>query len=112
MNELVQRLSTGDHPVEASLRPERTAAELKASIDRGYVHIKFTNTQGGTDLGMRFDSDASDLSQADFDQSTGSVHIVGYLTLNYDKVKCIADIDLSTLTGEGHLEPIEEFTKA
>ncbi|MBF2002248.1 MAG: MbtH domain protein [Synechococcales cyanobacterium M58_A2018_015] len=106
MNELVQRLSTGRHPVEASLRPERSAAALKASIERGYVHIKFTNTRGGTDLGMRFDPDASDLSQADFEQSTGSVRLVGYLTLNSDPVKCIADIDLSTLTGEGHLEPI------
>lgn len=29
MNELVQRLSQGDHPVEASLRPEKTATALK-----------------------------------------------------------------------------------
>jgi Core binding factor beta subunit len=110
MNELVQRLSNGHHPVEASLRPERTAAALKESIDRGYVHIKFTNTQGGTDLGMRFDSTLSDLSQANFEQSTGRVHLVGTLTLNYDKVKCIADIDLQTLTGQGHLEPVATAT--
>lgn len=47
MNELVQRLSQGEHPVEASLRPQKTAASLKESIDRGYVHIKFTQTKGG-----------------------------------------------------------------
>ena len=55
MNELVQRLSEREHPIEASLRPEKTATALKESIDRGYVHIKFTNTKGGTDLGVRLD---------------------------------------------------------
>lgn len=112
MNEFVQRLSEGNHPVEASLRPEKTAAVLKQRIDLGYVHIKFTNTRGGTDLGVRLDLDASNLSQADFDHQTGKVHLVGDLILNYVKVRCIADIDLETLEGKGHLEPIEELTGA
>lgn len=104
MNELVQRLSEGDHPVEASLRPEKTVAALKESIDRGYVHIKFTDTKGGTDLGFRLDRDASNLNEANFDQQTGKAHLVGNLTLNYVKVRCVADIDLSTLKGKGYLE--------
>ncbi|NJR62583.1 MAG: MbtH domain protein [Cyanobacteria bacterium CRU_2_1] len=108
MNELVQRLSEGEHPVEASLRPERTATALKESIDRGYVHIKFTNTRGGTELGVRLDRDASDLSQANFEQESGSIHLVGSLTLNYVPVRCVADLDLQTLSGQGHLEPIEK----
>lgn len=107
MNELVQRLSQGNHPVEASLRPEKTVAALKESIDREYVHIKFTNTQGGTDLGVRLDREASNFNAADFEQQTGKVHLVGNLTLNYVKVRCVADIDLETLAGVGHLEPIE-----
>jgi hypothetical protein len=107
VNELVQRLSQGNHPVEASLRPEKTVAALKESIDRDYVHIKFTNTKGGTDLGVRLDREASQFNEADFDQQKGKVHLVGNLTLNYVKVRCIADIDLETLTGIGHLEPIE-----
>ena len=107
MNELVQRLSEGDHPVEASLRPEKTVAALKESIDRGYVHLKFTDTQGGTDLGVRLARDASHWDEADFDQQTGRVHLVGNLTLNYVKVQCIADIELETLEGKGHLKPIE-----
>ncbi len=107
MNELVQRLSQGNHPVEASLRPEKTVAALKESIDRDYVHIKFTNTKGGTDLGVRLDREASQFNEADFEQQKGKVHLVGNLTLNYVKVICIADIDLETLTGIGHLEPIE-----
>ncbi|MBG1258975.1 MbtH domain protein [Nostoc commune] len=107
MNELVQRLSSGEHSVEASLRPEKTATALKESIDRGYVHIKFTNTSGGTDLGIRLDPEASNLQEADFEHQTGRVHLVGNLTLNYVKVRCIADIELASLEGKGHLEPVE-----
>ncbi|MBE9216530.1 MbtH domain protein [Plectonema cf. radiosum LEGE 06105] len=107
MNELVQKLSQGSHPVEASIKPEKTVTAFKESIDRGYIHIKFTNTQGGTELGIKFDRDASDLSAANFEQKTGIVHVVGNLTLNYVPVKCIADIELETLTGKGHLEIID-----
>mgnify|MGYP001794615275 FL=1 len=108
MNELVQKLSEGEHPIEASLRPEKTAIALKESIDRGYVHIKFTNTKGGTDLGVRLDPEASVLNEADFENQTGKVHLVGNLTLNYVKVRCIADVDLATLNGQGHLESVEQ----
>jgi hypothetical protein len=107
MNELVQRLSQGNYPIEASLKPEKTVQALKESIHREYVHIKFTNTKGGTDLGVRLDREASNLKEADFEHETGNVHLVGDLTLNYVKVRCIADIDLKTLEGKGHLEPIE-----
>jgi hypothetical protein len=108
MNELVQRLSQGNHPVEASLRPEKTVAALKESIDRGYVHIKFTQTKGGTDLGVKLDPEASNLKEADFEHEAGLLHLVGNLTLNYVKVRCIVDINLKTLEGSGRLEPIEE----
>ncbi|BAZ20926.1 hypothetical protein NIES4073_18040 [Kalymmatonema gypsitolerans NIES-4073] len=74
MNELVQRLSEGEHPVEASLRPEKTPTALKESIDRGYIHIKFTNTRGGTDLGVRLDPEASNFNEADFAHQTGKVY--------------------------------------
>ena len=35
---------------------------------------------------------------------SGTVHLEGGLTLDYVKVRCIADIDLTTLAGQGHLE--------
>jgi hypothetical protein len=108
MNELVQRLSQGNHSVEASLRPNKTVTAFKESIDRGYVHIKFINTKGGTELGMRLDTEASNLKEADFEAETGNVYLVGNLTLNYEKVRCIADINLKTLEGKGHLEPVSE----
>ena len=103
-NELVKRLETGDHPVEVGLRPEKTAEAFKAAIDQGYVYIKFTGTKGGTELGVRLDTQASEWSRADFSKATGSVHVEGTLTLNYVKVRCVADFQLNTLTGSGHLE--------
>lgn len=107
-DDLVKFLSEGDHPVEAGLRPEKTAKYFKEAIDREYVHVKFTDTRGGTELGMRLDKEASDFAGADFDKGTGNVHLEGGLTLNYVKVRCVADIDLKTLEGKGHLEPVNE----
>jgi uncharacterized protein YbdZ (MbtH family) len=104
---LVDRLCEGDHPVEAGLRPEKTVKLFKEAIDRNYVHIKFTKTRGGTELGVRLDREACDFSRADFDQESGTVHVEGNLTLDYVKVRCIADIDLTTLEGKGHLEKVE-----
>jgi len=106
-DDLVQRLCAGAHAVEVVLRPERSAQALKACIDLGYVHIKFVNTNGGTELGVRLEPNALDLGAADFARQSGHVHLVGGLTLNYVPVRCIADIDLTTLTGQGYLRPVE-----
>lgn len=107
MDGLVKKLSEGEHSVEASLRNEKTGKALKERIDMGYVHIKFTDTKGGTELGVRLDPADTNLSEADFDNQTGTVHLEGGLTLNYVKVRCIADINLDTLTGKGYLVPVE-----
>ena len=107
-NDLVRRLCEGDHPVEASIRPEKTVQSFKERIDMGYVHIKFTGTKGGTELGVRLDPEAIDVTRADFDAGKGTVHLEGTLTLNYVPVRCIADIDLESLSGQGHLVSLEE----
>jgi hypothetical protein len=107
MNDLVQRL-TVEQPIEASLRPERTLDILKAAVDRGYVHVKFTETRGGTELGIRLDPAASDLTAADFQSGTGNLRIVGELTLDYTRVRFHGTLDLSTLAGTGRLEPLGE----
>lgn len=104
-DDLVRRLSEGDQPVEAGLRPSRTARVLKDCIDRGYVHIKFTQTRGGTELGVRLDPESSDTSEADFENQAGRVHLEGTLTLNHVRVRCVADIDLRSLAGTGRLVP-------
>jgi uncharacterized protein YbdZ (MbtH family) len=100
---LVDRLSQGEHPIEVALRPEKAVKHFKQALDRDYVYIKFKNTRGGTELGVKLDRDACDFSRADFEQSQGMVHLEGGLTLDCTEVRCIADVALSTLEGKGHL---------
>ena len=108
MSELVRRLCQGKHPVEVSLRPEKTAAALKRRIEEySFVHIKFTETRGGTELGVRLNKVDSSWETADFQRATGHIRLAGELKLDYVPVKCVADIDLSTLTGSGYLEVIQ-----
>jgi len=106
MNDLVRKLSQGEHVLEASVRPEKTVESFKAAIDRGYVHVRFTQTRGGTELGFSLDKERSDLSAGDFEGKTGKIKIAGKLVLDYEPVRCVAEIDLKTLDGHGHLELI------
>jgi hypothetical protein len=106
MDDLVQRLAEGDHPIVT--QRYKSAEELKQATDRGYVLVKFTDTRGGTELGVRLDNAMTNLSEADFGQSTGTVHLAGDLTLNYVKVRCVADVDIATLAGKGHLEILDQ----
>ena len=108
MDELVERLASGEHPVSVG-GPHASLDDLRRRLDElKYVLIKFTGTRGGTELGMELDEEATDASAADFEQGQGTVHIEGSLVLNYDPVRCVADIDLATLEGTGHLVPLEE----
>jgi hypothetical protein len=104
MDELVHQLSQGEHPIIA-MRAQQSPALLKDSIDRGFVLLKFTDTRGGTELGVRLDSPQCDVSRADFARGQGEVTLVGHLTLNGDRVRCVATVDVATCEGSGHLEP-------
>jgi len=106
VSELVQKL-TKEQPIIASLRPT-TLEQLEAAVDRKYVPIKFTETRGGTELGIRLDSERSDLSKANFEAGTGIIHIVGELVLDYVPVWFHGDIDLGSLAGTGRLEILPE----
>jgi hypothetical protein len=55
---------------------------------------------------VRLDPEACDFTKADFESGAGLVHLEGGLTLDYVKVKCVADIDLKTLEGQGRLVEI------
>jgi len=111
MNDLVQRL-TQEQPIIASLRPEATAQRLKEAVDRGYVHIKFTETRGGTELGIRLIPDLSDLTGANYENSTGTIRFAGDLTLDYVPVRFHGHIDLASMAGTGRLEVREEVPAA
>jgi hypothetical protein len=103
----LERLCEGDHLVEADPRPEKTVKLFKEVIERNCAHVKFTKTRGGTELGVRLDRNACDFGLADFEKGTGTVHVEGGLTLDYVKVRCIADIELGTLEGKGRLVKVE-----
>lgn len=110
MNELVKKLTDGLHPITAE-RSE-SVAEFQQQIEREFVLLKFTETKGGTELGSQLDMELTRLDEADFDKSTGKVHLVGDLTLDYCKVQLIADIELATLSGTGKLVLVEEEATA
>jgi hypothetical protein len=103
MSELVKFLCTGEHPLEANPR-QKTREAMKEYLANGYVHVKFTDTRGGTELGFHVDRDRSDLRGLENDERIGEIRLVGDLTLDYVPVTCIARIDLASLQGEGHLE--------
>jgi hypothetical protein len=102
MNELTERLTVEQPIVMGGADP--TVEELRNRTgEMGYVLVKFTQTRGGTELGFPLDRDRTDVSGANFDEGTGSVHVEGNLILNDDPVRCIANIDLATLKGTGRL---------
>lgn len=88
-------LATGDNPVR----------ELKSGIDRDYVHLKIMVSRGSTELGFHLDRKLTDLGSADLERGVGRVRLVGNLT---PEIRCVAEIDLSSMKGRGHLEVLEE----
>ncbi len=106
MSALVEKLCQGRHDVEVKLRPERNGKAFKDAVDREFVHIRFVRTQGGTELGLKLDKELCRFEGADFVTGAGEAHIVGTTGLDYVKVRCVADIDLSTFAGVGHLERV------
>src|SRR4051794_14442177 len=106
MDDLVKRLSTGTHEIVASR--SKSASELKEAIDRGFVLLKFPETRGGTELGVRLDKNRSVFDAADYSVGKGVIQLVGHLTLNYDKVELVAELDIGTLKGQGSLRVIME----
>jgi uncharacterized protein YbdZ (MbtH family) len=102
-NDLVERLEA-PQPIEAAIRPEPSAKGLEEQIGRGFVFVRFVAT--GTEIGVRVDPSATLASSpgADFGAAKGKVRIRGALVLNYNEVNVVAEIDLSTLAGTGHLE--------
>ena len=102
MSDLPQRL-TKEQPVVFFARRDDGLTELKAAVDRKFVHVKFTETRGGTELGVPVDA-GSDLSGADWGAKKGMIHVEGDLELDGVRVRCIADLDIASLQGTGRLQ--------
>lgn len=107
MDRLINTLTKGKHSIEFEPRT-KDLDELRERIKRGFVFIKFTETQGGTELGINIDEDSSKLDGTLLAKEAKVIKIVGTCELNYHKVKCHAEVDLKTRKGLGYLELIED----
>jgi uncharacterized protein YbdZ (MbtH family) len=105
---LVTRLSSGTHETEVWVGLDAGFDAFRSCVDRKYVHVRFPGTRGGTTLGFSLDDGRSVLPADSLDQRSGPVKLVGELTLDFVKCRCIADIDLGTLKGTGHLEVLPD----
>lgn len=107
-DDLVSRLCNGDHPVELVLRPAKTREVFEQNLARRCVHIKFTETRGGTELDVNITAQNAAKNEKDLAQGNRTVRLEGSLTLNYVNVNCVAEINTQTFTGVGRLEIVED----
>jgi len=103
MDELVKKLSNGKHAVIFEPRMKELS-EIKERLNAGFVFIKFLETQGETELGINVDHKLTRLSEADLKLGKGILQLVGTCKLNFTKVRCEAEIDLTSRQGRGSLE--------
>lgn len=100
---LVDRLCEGLHTVEITLRPETNVQRFKESLNRDHVPVKFTETNGESEFGIKLDKAACDLSNVDLENGWGTAHLEGRLSVDFVPVKCVIDIDLPSFEGSGRL---------
>eukprot|EP01129_Flabellula_baltica_P009782 TRINITY_DN4055_c0_g1_i1.p1 TRINITY_DN4055_c0_g1~~TRINITY_DN4055_c0_g1_i1.p1 ORF type:complete len:152 (-),score=32.95 TRINITY_DN4055_c0_g1_i1:19-474(-) len=108
-NELVTMLMT-EQPVQIirykNRENEPELTRLKRAMDIGYVLVKFTDTQGGTELGANTKND--DPSCKAFIEGD-NVIIRGRLILDFTPVILNATVSLETYEGTGCLEVTEDW---
>ncbi|NLR57694.1 MbtH domain protein [Chitinophaga polysaccharea] len=98
-DELVEILSTPG-PVTC-IRPEKSREALQQCIRRNYVHLLFEAS--GTELSMQLFRPECRLEAPD---AGGVIRLVGTLNINYQPVKCVADINSATCEGTGYLTTV------
>ena len=72
----------------------------------GYGHILFEKT--GTELNVRLAEDATRMDANALHRLQGNLHLEGAITLNYDKIKVVVDLDLATYKGTGKAVPLSD----
>lgn len=97
MTPLVEKLLAARHPI--SLIRYRNIDDIKEAIERGLVLVKFTDTHGGTELGVQLKSGSDDIVMA-----PGEIELNGFLTLDYQQLACTIHIDRVTLKGYGSMK--------
>ena len=98
MSQLVDKLSSGDHPV--SVGRYKSSGEFLEAVNKGFVLVRFTDTEGGTELGFDIDQEKS---QLDHDSNSGALLLTGELVLDYVPVRCEVNLQVNDLSGTGRL---------
>jgi len=107
MDYLVEKLLNKQH-IDFESRTESMQEIKERLTEMKFVFVTFTETNGGTELGINVDLALTNIRNADFEQGTGVISVVGTCKLNYQRIRCIAEVDLSTKKGTGYLEPLDE----
>ena len=103
MDSLVEKLKVRQ-PVEFESRTKSLDDIKKRLLETKFVFVTFPKTNGQTEIGISVDTDAINVKDADFNQGNGTISITGTCELNYQKIRCVADIDLASKKGMGHIE--------
>jgi hypothetical protein len=106
MNELIEQLITGVHPI--AIREPWVEDLLDRLKESSYLQITFTRVDGARELGVDLDHKDCDSTTADFEGRKGEVHLEGTVVLDHQTFRCVAYIDLSTMDGTGYLVLVEE----
>lgn len=101
---VVETLSRGDHRVEIVGLGDDPSRRLRERIELGHVMVRFPETRGGTELGIRFDPKTLELAGCDLESRQGMLALQGKLTLDGTRVCVHAKIDVAELAGRGWLE--------
>lgn len=105
MDELVKLLSNGKHEILLN-RADPCIEYLRERLTLNCVHVYFLNTK--TELGIRLDAENCDYSKADMSKGLGIISFQGAITLNYNKVRCLVEVDLESMKGYGYLAEISD----
>lgn len=101
---VVEVLSRGDHHVEIVGLGQDPLRRLRERIELGHVMVRFPETRGGTELGIRFDPKALDLTGCDLEGAKGMLVLQGNIILDGTRVCVHAKIEVAKMVGRGWLE--------
>jgi len=105
---LIEFLCEGSHSIDLGWRKETDLDVVIESIRRKYLYIRFMDTRGGTEIGVNLIENKCDFTLAELEKGIDQIYVEGTLSLNFEKVICIADINLRTLKGFGKLKRLKK----
>jgi len=80
---------------------------LKRAVEIGYVLVKFTETQGGTELGGNLKKVEYNCF-GEINENENILRMKGFLKLDYTPVLLHATVQLDTFQGTGFLEVLPQ----